>query len=152
MIIDCVKLELVTDHKIEIDTENNNAYGVEDAGEIFVKQIGKSNVENVALVCLDSTNRIINFACIAIGNIKNVRVSIAEIFKIALMSNASQIIVAHNHPSGVLEITEADVSMTKNIGMVAKLFDIQLLDSLIVNSKEEIISIRENMFREQING
>ena len=63
------------------------------------------------------------------------------------MSNAAQIIVGHNHPSGVLEVTEADVLLTKNIGVVAKIFDIKLLDSIIVNSQEDIISIRENIFR-----
>ena len=147
MKIDCVRLELVTNHKIEIDLGKKHAYGVESAGKVFAKQIGKSNVENVGLICLDSTNRIINYANIAIGNIENVKVNIAEIFKIALMSNAAQIIVGHNHPSGVLEVTEADVLLTKNIGIVAKIFDIKLLDSIIVNSQEDIISIRENIFR-----
>ena len=145
MIIDCVKLELAIDHTFEIDTETNPIFGVECAGEIFSKKIGKSNVENVGLICLDSSNRIVNFACVAIGNIENVKVNIAEIFKIALLSNSSQIIIAHNHPSGVLEITEADISLTKKIGMIAKLFEIKLIDSLIVNCKEEIVSIRESV-------
>lgn len=145
MIIDCVKLELAIDHTFEIDTETNLIFGVECAGKIFSKKIGKSNVENVGLICLDSSNRIVNFACIAIGNIENVKVNIAEIFKIALLSNSSQIIIAHNHPSGVLEITEADISLTKKIGMIAKVFEIKLIDSLIVNCKEEIVSIRERV-------
>ena len=145
MIIDCVKLELAIDHTFEIDTETNLIFGVECAGEIFSKKIGKSNVENVGLICLDSSNRIVNFACVAIGNIENVKVNIAEIFKIALLSNSSQIIIAHNHPSGALEITEADISLTKKIGMIAKLFEIKLIDSLIVNCKEEIVSIRESV-------
>ena len=145
MIIDCVKLELAIDHTFEIDTETNLIFGDECAGEIFSKKIGKSNVENVGLICLDSSNRIVNFACVAIGNIENVKVNIAEIFKIALLSNSSQIIIAHNHPSGVLEITEADISLTKKIGMIAKLFEIKLIDSLIVNCKEEIVSIRESV-------
>lgn len=145
MIIDCVKLELAIDHTFEIDTETNLIFGVECAGKIFAKKIGKSNVENVGLICLDSTNRIVNFACIAIGNIENVKVNIAEIFKIALLSNSSQIIIAHNHPSGVLGITEADISLTKKIGMIAKVFEIKLIDSLVVNCKEEIVSIRESV-------
>ncbi|PTQ85956.1 DNA repair protein RadC [Trichococcus patagoniensis] len=149
MILDSVRLELVTDHRFEIDMETNYAFGVECAGEIFSKKIGKSNVENVGLICLDSTNRIINYACVAIGSIESVKVSIAEIFKIALLSNSSQIIIAHNHPSGVLEITEADISLTKKIGTIAKIFDIKLIDSLIVNSKEEVLSIRENFFMEE---
>ena len=145
MIIDCVKLELAIGHTFEIDTETNLIFGGECAGERFSKKIGKSNVENVGLICLDSSNRIVNFACVAIGNIENVKVNIAEIFKIALLSNSSQIIIAHNHPSGVLEITEADISLTKKIGMIAKLFEIKLIDSLIVNCKEEIVSIRESV-------
>ena len=78
------------------------------------------------------------------GNIENVKVSIAQILKTALLSNSSKIIVAHNHPSGVLEITSNDIDITKKIGTVAGLLDIKMIDSLVVYGKTAL-SIRESM-------
>ena len=70
---------------------------------------------------------------------------IAELFKLALLSNASRFFIAHNHPSGVLEITEPDIELTKKIGTIAKLFDMELLDSIIVTYSGDIVSIREHL-------
>ena len=64
-------------------------------------------------------------------------------FRTALLSNASKIIVAHNHPSGVLEITSKDIEMTRKIAFFAKNFDIELIDSFIV-IKTDYISIRSH--------
>ena len=145
MRVDVVQLEIVKKYSILLEKTDGYVYGVECAKELFVQQIGKSNIEMVGLICLDSTNKIINYSNISTGGIEDVKVSIAQIFKVALLSNASQIIVAHNHPSGVLEITNADIDMTKNIGVVARLFDIKLIDSLVVNMDGEVISIREKI-------
>lgn len=145
MEIDIVQVELSKKGSIDLNSVNGYAYGVETAQAIFVQQIGKSNVEMVALICLDHINKIINYSNIAIGTMKIAKVSLAQIFKVALLSNADKIIIAHNHPSGVLSITQADIDITKNIANIAKLFEIELLDSVIVNSNGEVLSIRENI-------
>lgn len=144
MKIKVVELIIKREYEIDVPGENEYVYGVETAAPIFCDSIGSNNVECVALLCLDSTNKIVNFAKIAIGNIENVNVSISQLIKIALLSNASKIIIAHNHPSGVLEVTSSDIEMTKKIGAIANYFEIKLIDSLVVNS-EEATSIREKM-------
>lgn len=142
MKINVVELVLRREYEIDIPGESEYVYGVETAAPIFCDSIGGNNVEYVALLCLDSTNKIVNFAKISLGNIEHVIVSIPQLIKIALLSNASKIIIAHNHPSGVLEVTSSDVEMTRKIGAIANYFDIKLIDSLVVNS-EEAVSIRE---------
>ena len=104
---------------------------------------GASNVEIVGIICLDFNNRIINYANVATGNIATVKASVAQICKIALLSNASKVIVAHNHPDGCLKITDEDVTMTRKMAAALKLFDIQLMDSMIVNPNGEVVSIRK---------
>ncbi len=111
------------------------------AAPLFCEEIGGLNVEHAAMICLDNANRVINFFIISIGEINSVKVSLAQIFKAALLSNASKIMVAHNHPSGVLEITSNDIEMTKKIGFFANAFSVELIDSLIVSS-DDYISIR----------
>lgn len=147
MKIDVIELQICTKYSIDIQSDSFNGYiyGAKSAAEIFSSELGCSNVERIGALFLDNTYKVINYANIAIGTIKNVKLPIAELFKIALLSNASRFFIAHNHLSGILEITEADVSLTKKIGSIAKLFDMELMDSLIVTYKGEVISIREHM-------
>lgn len=145
MKIDIVQLEIVKKYSADFDIENDHVYGVASAGRIFQKEIGSCNIEYAGLLCLDFTNKIINYSNVAIGNIENVNIPVAQIIKTALVSNASKIIVAHNHPSGVLEITANDISTTKSIGNLARMLGIQLIDSLIVTNSDDILSIREHI-------
>ena len=112
MKIEFVQIELSTKCKIEMDTDGY-VYGVETAKPIFYQMIGKSNVEQGGLLCLDHSNKVINYSTIAIGTSKNVNVSVGQIFRTALLSNADKIIIAHNHPSGILEITSDDLKLTQ---------------------------------------
>ena len=93
------------------------------------------------MLSLDNTNKIINYFTVSIGDITAVKVSVSQILKAALLSNASKIYIAHNHPSGILEITSKDIDITKKIGYSTQLFSIELIDSLIV-SQNDYISIR----------
>lgn len=144
MKINVVELKIHQSYEVEIPGASKYVYGIEQADIIFEKMIGNNNIEYVGMLCMDNTNKLINYANISMGNIASVNVSISQIIKIALLSNASKIIIAHNHPSGVLEITNADINMTKKIGSLAKYFEIELIDSIIVNTTESI-SIRKHI-------
>lgn len=144
MKIKVVGLKLTKEYEIEIPGSVEFIYGVETAGNIFCKTIGGNNIEYVAMLCLDNTNKIVNYSLVSIGKIENVHVSIPQIMKIALLSNTSKFIIAHNHPSGVLKITNKDIEMTKKIGALAAYFEMELIDSLVVNEREAV-SIRERI-------
>ncbi len=145
MKIDVVELQLKTKYQIDLENTDGYVYGIETAQKIFFSEIGCCNVEKVGVIFLNSINKIINYSNIAIGSINNVTLPIAELFKVALLSNASKMIIAHNHPSGVLEITPSDIELTRKIGQTAKLFDMFLIDSLIINRDGNIKSIREHI-------
>lgn len=145
MKIDVVELQLLTRYQIELETDFDCVYGIETAQSIFYKELAMCNVEKIGIICVDCTNKILNYANISIGNLKEVRVPLGELFKVVLLSNASKFIIAHNHPSGVLQVTSSDICLTKKIGAVAKIFDVSLIDSIIINYKGEMISIREHI-------
>lgn len=144
MRVKVVDLQIVSNYEIDMDIKYEYIYGVETAAPIFCKTIGNANLEYVAVICLDSTNKIINYANISSGEINCVKVSIAQLVKVALLSNSSKVVIAHNHPSGVLEITSQDIEMTKKIGALLDYFNIQLIDSLVVNGSDAV-SIRERI-------
>uniref|UniRef100_UPI002627134A JAB domain-containing protein n=1 Tax=Clostridium sp. TaxID=1506 RepID=UPI002627134A len=99
--IPIVRVKLIEDYQIH--NKYNKVYGIEEAAPLFYDIIGLSTVEKLGLICIDKGNNILNASIVNIGTIDNIDISIGEIFRIALLSNAKYIIIAHNHPSGNIE-------------------------------------------------
>lgn len=68
------------------------------------------------------------------GGITSTVVDIRMLFQAVLLSNATQIILAHNHPSGNLTTSEQDDNLTARIKEICRLIDVRLLDHLIITS------------------
>ena len=81
---------------------------------------------------LDNRHRIIHFEELFRGTIDGTSVYPREVVKQALSVNAAAIILAHNHPSGVAEPSQADERITRRIKAALELVDIRLLDHLII--------------------
>lgn len=90
------------------------------------------------VMLISRSNELLSISEIGVGATAGVLVNYKEIFQLAILSNASAIIVAHNHPSGNLEPSEADKKMTKRLSEFAKLMDIALLDHIIISSQSYI--------------
>ena len=85
-------------------------------------------------IYLNRQNKIIKTEFINKGNATSSIVNFQGIIKRALELNAQALIVAHNHPSGNLKPSDADIKITNQIKTAAKFFDISLLDSMIITS------------------
>ena len=70
------------------------------------------------------------------GTTNGVTVNIKEVFQLALLTNVTCIIVAHNHPSGKLIASESDKRITQKLKKASKLLDLTLLDHLIITSED----------------
>jgi DNA repair protein RadC len=88
--------------------------------------------EEFWIVLLSRANKIIGKQLIGRGGISETTADIKLIFKKSIESLASAIILAHNHPSGNLKPIQSDLNLTKKIKDAAKLFDISILDHLII--------------------
>jgi len=71
-----------------------------------------------------------------LGCLDGVQVGIRETFRMAIYQGVSGIIIAHNHPSGMPEPSEADIGLTDRIITASKILDIRLLDHIIVGSNK----------------
>ncbi|MED0986687.1 JAB domain-containing protein [Bacillus paramycoides] len=138
--IPIVRLTLEKTNELSGFTER--IFGCEEAAPIFRRQLGNLARESVGLLCLDTHNQIINYSDITFGKVNRVDVDYAAIMKIALLANAQYILIAHNHPTGILEPSPTDVESTKKLGALSKLFGIELIDSLIVGPTNDYTSIR----------
>ena len=91
---------------------------------------------------LDTRHRVIGFHRLFYGTIDAAHVHPREVLKLALLENASAMIIAHNHPSGVAEPSQADLAITRRLRDALGLVDIRLLDHFIVGGKE-VVSMAE---------
>lgn len=87
------------------------------------------------VLLLTRSNRLLGHTTLAMGGSSGVVVDIKELFQLVLLSNAKGLIVTHNHPSGSLTASPSDKAITRKIAKVAKLFDIHLLDHIIITSE-----------------
>jgi DNA repair protein RadC len=83
-------------------------------------------------VYLDNRHRVLKFEELFRGTIDGTSVYPREVVKQALAVNAAAIILAHNHPSGVAEPSQADERITRRVKSALNLVDIRLLDHLII--------------------
>jgi DNA repair protein RadC len=92
------------------------------------------DLEHEVFCCLyiDKRHRLIHFEEVFRGTIDGASVHPREIVKLALKRNAAAVIVAHNHPSGIAEPSQADELITQRVKEALALVDIRLLDHVIV--------------------
>ncbi|HEY9489222.1 MAG TPA: DNA repair protein RadC [Chryseosolibacter sp.] len=88
--------------------------------------------EEFWVILLNRANRVIKKHQISQGGVAGTVADPKIIFKLAISELASGIILAHNHPSGNLTASQADMDLTKKIKEAGKLLEIQVLDHLII--------------------
>lgn len=91
---------------------------------------------------LDSQNRLIKEETLFYGTINAASVYPREVVKAALKNNAGALILAHNHPSGIAEPSQADKLITNKLQQALQLVDINILDHIIVGA-DNCISFAE---------
>lgn len=90
--------------------------------------------ELFCVLFLDSQHRLIEFAELFRGTLDSASVYPREVAKEALHHNAAAVIFAHNHPSGIAEPSMADRKITKRLEEALGLFEIRVLDHIVVGS------------------
>ena len=92
------------------------------------------DLEHEVFCCLylDKRHRLIQFEELFRGTIDGASVHPREIVKLALQRNSAAVIIAHNHPSGVAEPSQADELITQRVKEALALVDIRLLDHIII--------------------
>lgn len=116
----------------------------DDAAEIFFKYWDFERIEHIEemkLLLLNRAHRVLGVANISSGGISGTVVDIKVICQYAIKSNSNSVILAHNHPSGNLNASDADRNITKRIKNALHMFDINLLDHLIINADREYSTI-----------
>lgn len=106
-----------------------------DSPEKAVEQLADirdKKQEHFVCMTLDGANRLIAKRIITIGTLNASLVHPREVYADAITDRAASIIVAHNHPSGTIEPSQADIDLTKRLKAAGELIGIKVLDHLIM--------------------
>ena len=130
--------EYTMEELLQMVREKSQEYRVNritSASDVYslLHQYSTAEKEHFLLVTLDGSSQVIKQRVIHIGTLNQSLVHPREIFRPAIQDNSAGIIIAHNHPSGTLEASRADIQITDRLKEVAKLVGIELLDHVIIS-------------------
>ena len=106
--------------------------------DFLILELAELEREVFGCLFLDSRNRLIEYRELFMGTVDSCSVYPREVLKAALQTNASAIVLAHNHPSGYAEASQADIKVTKDLKSILVELDIRVLDHFIVAGKNTL--------------
>lgn len=104
--------------------------------------IGEGDRETFLVIHLNTRHEAISCEVVAIGQIASVSISAREVFKAALLANASAIAIAHNHPSGDPTPSRDDEAVTRTMIAAGNLIGVPVIDHIVVGHAGHV-SMRE---------
>ena len=117
----------------------------DDVVRLFRPQLQRLAHEECWVVYLTASNRIIERQRVSQGGVTGTVVDHRLIVKRALELLATQLILIHNHPSGTPEASGQDKTLTERVARAAELFDIRLLDHIIIAREGNFSFRREGL-------
>ena len=128
MISEEKKLDLIKEKEIAV---SNTIDSPKTLGESIAKEISIYDREMLFLINFDDNLKAINCSIVSIGSINASIATVREVYKASLLSNASAIMLIHNHPSGDNKPSRSDLLITEEIAKVGKTLGIEVLDHYI---------------------
>ena len=109
-----------------------------DAKDVFTKVWDENKIEFVEefkVMLLNRANRVIGIVSISAGGISGTVADPKLIFAAGLKACASSVIIAHNHPSGNLNSSQADIKLTQRMKKAGEVLEMPMLDHIILTSE-----------------
>lgn len=110
---------------------------IKNAGDVipYISHIALKKQEHFLSMTLNGANEIISTRLVTIGLLNATQIHPREVFADAISDRAASIIIAHNHPSGMLEPSRDDVSVTRQLVSAGEILGISVLDHIIISKK-----------------
>ena len=124
-----------------IKRPNNFITSVKDTKAFFTLKLSELEHEVFSILFLNNKHAVIKYKEMFRGTVDSASVYPREVVKEALAYNASAVVLAHNHPSGIAEPSQADITITAKLKEALELIDVRVLDHLIIGS--EVVSFAE---------
>lgn len=127
---------------VEQPNERRAISGPGDAADLVRYEMSALDQEHLRVILLDRKNFVLQIVEVYKGSVNSAQVRVGELFKQAVRTNASALIVVHNHPSGDPTPSPDDVAVTRAIIQAGKLLDVDVLDHLVIG-QGKWVSLKE---------
>ncbi len=116
---------------------------IDQCGAYLVPMFINQRNETVFLLCLDSKCKVLCCRKVGEGSVNSAGVPIRRIVEMALASNASTVVLAHNHPSGLALPSAEDIQTTRRLAVALDAVEIMLIDHIIV-ADDDFVSLAQS--------
>jgi DNA repair protein RadC len=106
------------------------------AGEFCTAMFARQRVESLVLVCLDAHKQVLAAETLTQGTVDEAPVYTRAVVECALRHHAQSVLLAHNHPSGIITPSEGDVAVSQQIKRALETVEVELLDHIVVAGSE----------------
>ena len=107
--------------------------------------IGREN-ETVFLLCLDAKCKVLSCKLVGEGSVNSANIPVRRIVELALQSNATTVVLAHNHPSGLAIPSAEDIQTTIRVGKAMAAVEITLADHIVVSDNDYVSLAQSGMY------
>jgi len=114
----------------------------DDISDLLAPEMEPLPQEQLRVVLLDTRNRVLDVVMVYQGSVNTAVARMAELFRDAVIANAPNIVLVHNHPSGDPSPSPEDVKLTKDAAQAAEILSIDLLDHVIIGDGR-FVSLKE---------
>ncbi len=118
---------------------------VEQCGNYMIPYFFGREQETVFMLCLDAKCKVICCKKVGEGSVNSANISVRRIVEIALEANATSVVLAHNHPSGLAIPSADDIQTTHRIAAALEAVEVTLADHIVV-SKDDFVSIVQSQY------
>jgi DNA repair protein RadC len=139
-------LELGRRRRAEDAVELTKITSSKNVFEIMQPIIGELAHEEFWVLFLNNSNKVISKSQLSKGGIAGTIVDTRMVFKLALETGATSLILCHNHPSGALHPSDADKAITKRLKLAGESLDVKILDHLIITETKYYSFVDEGIF------
>ena len=127
-------IKLQEKHKIQV-LNADDVYSIMQQILLRERKIDR-NKEHFWVVCLTHSNTISLIELISLGSATATIIEPTEVFGFALQKQAAKLIMVHNHPSGTLQPSTNDISITERMMAIGKFLNLPIIDHLIISEKD----------------
>lgn len=133
---------MISDNKTD-DWTYDNLPSIEEAVEFVRNKIKNSARECLVAINMVSGDKAINYFIASYGDEGHTDGNYRQIAQVALLSNATKVLVIHNHPYNVLRFSEGDFDSARAMARMCDTLGLKFYDSIIVTSDNQILSMKE---------
>lgn len=122
----------------------------QDAANLVTGEMGSLEQEHLRVILVNTRNGVLSTHEVCVGNVNSLVVRPAKVFRPAVRSDATSLIVVHNHRSGNPAPSDDDIEITKDLVACGNLLGIEVLDHLVIGSGQRYVSMNGKRSRVQL--